>query len=555
MEIPHSSSTSVRRIGGLLRALAALVLGLMTVLGLPVPESIVQPARALSCAPADINDQLLTAQFAFIGRAQSEAPGPPDGARAFLFDVELWVKGNLSSPVLVHGFEWDSVEIGQRVAMVLDVDERGVLRDKLCVYVQPETLLAIAALGSEPVSEEPPAILVGGEFGDARVMALDGRGRFIALGAGDGAVLAMAACPGGRRSVEIVSQFMHGSAALIAVRDTRTLEILRESILPVTHEGFHWPTALSCRDENADEVLLGLPGMGILQFQEAVEPLHAGTSTAGIIGAELAVVVEVTGQIEETGAVFALHVLDLATGELAPFHEPTEMQPVSFALSPDESRLAFIERAGYGSQGRGMLAHVFDLDSRTSLGSHRLAVPDSCDSCWGDVAWLDDDTLLVRDRQWDDRGEEFLGGGRVFSLPDFELVAEWKGAQATIARASGPLLVTIDDSSGVHRLLAQPIGEGKPTELRVLPTNNASTLLVLGELDPDAAAAPLGLPESSARPSSPPLNDVLPAPRPAGPASSPQSPSPGLVALVGIAALALLLGGAGLVWRRRTSSR
>lgn len=523
------------------RVMGALLLGLLTLVGLPVPHAMVQPAKALSCVPVDINDQLLTARFAFIGRAQSEAPGPPDGARAFLFDVELWVKGNLGTPVVVQGFEWDSVEIGQRVAMVLDVDERGVLRDKLCVYVQPETLLAIAALGSEPVSEGPPAILIGGEFGDARVMALDARNQFVALGPGDGAVTAMAACPGGRRTVEIVSEFMHGSAGLVAVRDTRTLEIVREALLPVTHEGSLWPMPLSCRDENADEALLGLPGLGILRLKETVESVHAGSYTAGAIGAERAVVAEVTGEIGEGGTVFALHVLDLATGELAPLNEPTEMQPVAIALSPDETRLALLERAAYGSQGTGMVAHVFDLESRTSLGSRRLAVPDSCDSCWGDVVWLDDHTLLVRDRRWDEHGEELLGTGQVLSLPDLETVREWSGAQATVARVAGPVLLTIDDSSGVHTLSAAPMGEGEPVQLRVLPTNSASTLLLLEEFDPDAAA--------------PPPNLASPAPQPPQPASSPQSASTGLLASVWIAALVLVLGGAGLVWRRRTGSR
>ncbi len=533
------------------RALAALVLGLLAVVGLPGAFQSVPPARALSCVPIDIHDQLRDARFAFIGRPTAEVPGPQPFPRQFLFDVEVWVKGNLGSPVMVRGFEWSTPEIGQRMAMIAGVHEDGTLRDLECVGTSPETLLAIAELETEPRSTDPPALLVGGEFGPARVMALDGQGRLAGLGPGEGAVVAMAGCPGGRRSVELVAEFAYSPPGIIAVRDLATLDIVREASLPFVESGFSWPAALSCRDENGDEVMFGLPGEGIQRWADGLEPLHDGFFTAFAIGSRWAVVAGAQGIPEEGGSA-SLSLLDLATGDETPLAPtPTPMQPTAFAFSPDETHLAYFGTTPYNHQPAGMFVHVIDLSSGELVASRSLPAPQFCDSCWGDVAWLDDQTLLVRDRRWDER-DDIVSTVRILSLPDLEPGDELSGGQANVAQVAAGVLLTIDQAGGGHRLVAMRLDDGREVEVRALATNNASSLLALPAFDAAAAAAYTSQTPPSPAPASP--GPASPGPTAGSTPVPDPSATPAFADLLAPVALLLIAGllvGGALVWRRR----
>ncbi|HUG48758.1 MAG TPA: hypothetical protein VMP67_10150 [Candidatus Limnocylindria bacterium] len=545
------------------RAPFALVVGLLATLLLPLPGSPFEPptARALSCLPADVNDQLAETDFAFIGRPQAEIlPGQEGGTRRFVFDVEVWVKGNLGTPVTVQGFEWSMPEIGQRMAMIVSLAQEGVLQEQPCVGTSPGTLLAIAALYAETASEEPARVLIGGEFGDARVMALDALGRLVALGPGSGTVVAMAACPGGGRTVEVVAEFMYSSPAIITVRDAATLEVVREAGLPAAEEGFNWPGALSCRDEEGADVLLGLPGHGIGQMGDTLEPLHNGSFITVAIGRERAVVMERLAQPGEDGYGVALEVLDLESGERTALHEPSgASEPLTFVLSPDDTKLAFLERMPYGSEDEGMIVHVYDVAAPGSVGSYTIETPRLCDSCWGNVAWLDDTMLLVHERRWDESGQQ-IGNVRTISVPELEVVDEWPGAPlGNVGRVAGEVVLAIEHTGFEQRLVASPIDGGEPVLLRVLPTHNAPALVVLRDFDAGEASALLGL----EAPTSPAPVPITPPPdRPAteqpAPASDDVSSSAPLVmvalAAVGVVAV-LLIGGLALRRRRLASSR
>ena len=55
-----------------------------------------------------------------------------------------------------------------------------------------------------PIGSGRVALLAGGSFGDARVMALDTRGRVLGYGFGEGETRAISICPGATRSAELV---------------------------------------------------------------------------------------------------------------------------------------------------------------------------------------------------------------------------------------------------------------------------------------------------------------------------------------------------------------
>jgi hypothetical protein len=538
---------------------AACALALIVLTGLPALGATVAPSRALSCIPVDIHDALSDADFAFIGRPQVEMPSADQFTRRFLFDVEVWIKGNLGSPVVISGFDWSDPQIGQRTAMIVHRADDGSLRDNPCVWTEPETLLAVAELYATPLSTNPPALLIGGAFGDGRLMALDSAGQLIGLARGDGVALTMAACPGGQRVVELVAEYAHGSPAWVAVRDTSTFEIIREvGGLGFRDQEFSWPAVLSCRDEEGTEVLLGLQGLGLDRVTTRVEPLHAGHFTTLAIGDNWAVVAETGDHVE--GAPFDLQLLDLATGGQTPLAElPEPTEPVAFAFSPDERLLAYFGRTPYESRRAGMFVHLFAVPSGELVGSALVAAPRQC-SCWGDLAWTDDGDLLVRAQRWTDDGAQ-VSSLHLFGAPDLEPIDEWQDGPSDAAVVAGGILLAIDRSEGFTQLVATSLGDGRRVALRTLATSIATSIVALPNFDEAAGAALIAEGESGS-PAPVPPGTTAPTPAPDGPlVGQPAPPTAGIgpeltvaLALAALAVLVVLLVGGALAWRRFRST-
>jgi hypothetical protein len=79
-----------------------------------------------------------------------------------------------------------------------------------------------------------------------RLLALDARGRTLGYGPGAGRTKLLAVCPRGRRAVEVVD----GVPERVAVRDVRTLSVIRETPLPTGT----FATETHCRDPAAQDV-------------------------------------------------------------------------------------------------------------------------------------------------------------------------------------------------------------------------------------------------------------------------------------------------------------
>jgi hypothetical protein len=185
--------------------------------------------------------------------------------RTFIFAVETDVKGNLGSEVEVHssvcGLEVDE---GGRVGLFLTLGAGDVWTSSLCSQIAPDVLLRAAAPLPAPDGTGPIRFLLGGNFGEARLMSVDDRGRTLAYGYGRGVVHDIDVCPGGRRSVETVAEGRIGS---LVVRDVRSLEILRE--MPLVEAKSPSIYVVECLDERADH-LLAIDDVGGVRVHEIV---------------------------------------------------------------------------------------------------------------------------------------------------------------------------------------------------------------------------------------------------------------------------------------------
>ena len=228
-------------------------------------------AEACSCASVEPRDAIAESDAAFVGTVlERSGDGVVDGFfdgedRTFIFAVETDVKGNLGSEVEVHssicGLE---VEEGGRVGLFLTLGAGDVWTSSLCSQIAPAVLLRAAAPLPAPDGTGPIRFLLGGNFGEARLMSVDDRGRTLAYGYGRGVVYDIDVCPGGRRSVETVAEGRIGS---LVVRDVRSLEILRE--MPLVEAKFPSIYVVECLDERADQ-LLAIDDVGGVRVHEIV---------------------------------------------------------------------------------------------------------------------------------------------------------------------------------------------------------------------------------------------------------------------------------------------
>ncbi|MDQ3209707.1 MAG: hypothetical protein M3Q20_00770 [Actinomycetota bacterium] len=187
------------------------------------------PAHACSCAGGDPRDALHAADAAFVGALRSwDDLG--DGTTIYTFSVRRSIKGGLRGSVDVEsatdgatcGFE---VKAGRRIGILLHRQGGGVWYGGLCTQIDPDVLITAGQPLPASDGEGPVRLIVGGNFGEARVLALDGVGRTLGYGYGDGVVLAVSMCPAMTRFVEAVSLNRTG---WLVVRDTATLEVVRE---------------------------------------------------------------------------------------------------------------------------------------------------------------------------------------------------------------------------------------------------------------------------------------------------------------------------------------
>jgi hypothetical protein len=213
----------------------------------------VEDGRACSCALPDARAALAQAEGAFVGRLESRRD--TDRQAVLTFSVERALKGPIGATIDVRtaangaacGIE---VPVGTRVGLVLD-RRGGSWRGSLCWQSDPEELLAAALPLPPPSGRGPVALVLGGEFGDVRLLALDARGRTLAYGRGGGRTGLVSVCPGGGLLAELAYT---GPRTVLVVRRTSNLRVVRRQ--SVRLPGGREAQRLHCVDPGGAQVVV-----------------------------------------------------------------------------------------------------------------------------------------------------------------------------------------------------------------------------------------------------------------------------------------------------------
>lgn len=213
-----------------------------------------EPARACSCAVLDPRDTLAHADGAFIG-VLVERGKETNGIVTLVFRVEERIKGALGETVSVRtasngaacGIE---ARVGSRIGLFLErAGEEW--RSSLCAEIEPARLREAAQPLPAVDGRGPVALIVGGQFGPARTLALDANGRTLAYGAGSGHVVLVSICRGGDRLTEIASS---NSTFELVIRRTRSLRVVRRQRLTLPRQRV--PTGLLCTNGSGSKLVI-----------------------------------------------------------------------------------------------------------------------------------------------------------------------------------------------------------------------------------------------------------------------------------------------------------
>jgi hypothetical protein len=394
-------------------------------------------AGACSCANLDPRDQLEKGRPALVGRVVSKT-GLEDSRTRYVVRVERALNVRLGREVAVVG--WDdeggcgfSWRVGQRVAAFLYRD-RGAWTANLCTLARPAEIERALKPYPRPRGQGRLALLAGGSFGEARLMALDERGRVLGYGFGQGGVRAISVCPGSGAAAELVQR---GRTTLVAVRSLTTLEVLRSTAVHGSISQIHCADAAS-----ATVYAVGLSYSG--------RPVKGRARVLRIDGAGVATVF--TAPAEQIGlgpgAAYIwsdrqVEAISLADGSRRPLVQMG--LPEHIAPSPD-GRLVAI-------QGFDERLRMIDLGGGAPVTIERDLV--------GVLAWIGPDRLLTRT------------GGRTFVYDTrLQLVRRYRFYRAYLQAPFGGGVF----GTAYYRLVRLDLDSGRKDTVAILPDRGIADL-------------------------------------------------------------------------------
>ncbi|HKY75600.1 MAG TPA: hypothetical protein VJS45_05650, partial [Acidimicrobiia bacterium] len=221
-----------------------LLVLLLTAAALVAPS--LPHAKACSCAVYDVRERLPEAAGAFVGRmvSRDDPQSTGDGFSSatlvrYRFLVERAVKGDIPSGTIDV---WSSASgascgletpVGERTGLLLR-HEDGRWLSSLCEQADPDVLIRAGQPLPPPSGKAPPAVVIGTTHGPGRMVSLDGMGRIIAYGGGDGMATDIAFCPGAGRIAEAYTPPYGGPSSPgpgVAVRTSDGLDVVWERLL------------------------------------------------------------------------------------------------------------------------------------------------------------------------------------------------------------------------------------------------------------------------------------------------------------------------------------
>ena len=296
----------------------------------------VDRAGACSCAAVDPRDWLAAGRTAVIGevtagrRVETPSEGP---VQEYTLRVERGFNASLAPVISIRtgsnqgscGF---TLEVGDRVAAFLSRRD-GAWNTSLCALTDPAELVAATVPYPRARGQGRVALLSGGSFASARLMALDQRGRVLAYGFGRGDVERISVCPGSRYAVELVRQ---GARSRAAVRDLRSMRVVRSLALPAS------AVELSCGDRRGRAIHAAALGYSGAYPRGRLRVLRAApgrTVAVATLGGDAVAFGRTTAYV---GGERGVSAVDLATGGVRALTRLKNADEL--ALSPDGTRLA-----------------------------------------------------------------------------------------------------------------------------------------------------------------------------------------------------------------------
>jgi hypothetical protein len=223
-------------------------------------------AAACSCSDVDPRDRLESGEIGVLGKVVGRTERhsaklrnldgtPVVSAYDYRLRVHRGVGARFGSSITVRVPEDQcspgDFEVGERFAAFVRKRRYGWLSHG-CSVVDPSDFERALRPFPRARGTGRLALLAGGNFGDARVMALDARGRIIGYGFGAGEAQQISVCPGAERAAELVAG---RRGASVAVRDLHSLRVLWSVKLPTRSAARYDGTAtVRCSDASASVV-------------------------------------------------------------------------------------------------------------------------------------------------------------------------------------------------------------------------------------------------------------------------------------------------------------
>jgi hypothetical protein len=351
---------AIERPGYVKRTALVLVIALLA-----VPAVWVPPAQACSCALSDPRDDLHAADGAFIGTYVGREPTDPTdpvAAYDYIFDTDEVFKGAVGDVVRVRAPANGAgcgLEYREGATAALFLDRQGEQwRSNLCMTVAPDHLEEAAAPFPQPNAKGPPRLLIGGSFGEVRVIALDKGGRTAGYGYGDGDALLLSLCPGGKTSIEVVGSF--GSSHLfVDVRRVSDLSVTMTIATPARPDDQSvYPLEARCVSADGDTVVFVRGFDANSEFSELL--LFAGSGTSTIHKGKLDVAALGRGEAFAADGDDVVEI-DYGTGESRAVGS-MDRDISQLALSPGGGLVAGVSGAAFG-EGDPATAFAMSTDS------------------------------------------------------------------------------------------------------------------------------------------------------------------------------------------------
>jgi hypothetical protein len=347
-------------------------------------------AGACSCSDRDERDRLEDGEIGVLGevlerrtlfssRERTLDGEPLVAAYEYRVRVRRGVGARFSSRATVRapedGCGSGPLEVGERVAAFVRKRRSGWLTSG-CSVVDPDEFERALRPYPRGRGQGRLALLAGGRFGSARVMALDERGRILGYGFGTGEVQQISVCPRAQRAAELVAR---RTGWTVAVRDLRSLRVLWSGKLPLrSPELYPGGATVRCSDPSA--AVVHAAGLQDLPHSRGELTRIFGVASTG--STEIASVRGYAARLGLRTAYLSgsrrLLSVDLADGSvdrlgrLAYYAEP-------LAESPDGRWLAYHD---------GKRLHLRDLGS-----GRAMAMPVRAG---GAIVWLSHDRFLFR---------------------------------------------------------------------------------------------------------------------------------------------------------------